>query len=45
MRFDDGAVYAAGDVAEFDGQLPGLWATAAAQAEVAAENVAGGDRS
>src|SRR4051794_905819 len=45
MRTEDPAVYAAGDVAEFDGQLPGLWPTALAQAEVAAENVAGGNRS
>ncbi|MFG1793136.1 FAD-dependent oxidoreductase [Nocardia sp. NPDC049149] len=38
-------VYAAGDVAEHRGQVPGLWAIAAAQAEIAAENALGGDRS
>ena len=44
MRTDDPTIYAAGDVAEWEGELPGLWPTAVAQAEVAAENVAGGDR-
>jgi nitrite reductase (NADH) large subunit len=44
MRTSDPTVYAAGDVVEYGGQLPGLWPTAVAQAEVAAENVAGGDR-
>jgi NAD(P)H-nitrite reductase large subunit len=44
MRTSDPAVYAAGDVAEYDGQVPGLWPTAVAQAEVAAENVAGGEK-
>jgi NADPH-dependent 2,4-dienoyl-CoA reductase/sulfur reductase-like enzyme/ferredoxin len=44
MRTNDPAVFAAGDVAEFDGQVPGLWPTAVAQAEVAAENAAGGDK-
>ncbi len=44
MRTDDRAVLAAGDVAEYDGQSPGLWPTAVAQAEVAAETVAGGDK-
>jgi NAD(P)H-nitrite reductase large subunit len=44
MRTDDPAVLAAGDIVEFDGQLPGLWPTAVAQAEVAAENAVGGER-
>lgn len=44
MRTDDPAVAAAGDVAEYEGQLPGLWATAVAQAEVAADTVAGGEK-
>lgn len=37
-------VYAAGDVAEFEGRLYGLWPAAVAQAEVAAVNALGGDR-
>lgn len=44
MRTVDPNILAAGDIAEFDGQTPGLWPTAVAQAEVAAENAAGGDR-
>ncbi len=44
MRTDDPSVLAAGDVAEFEGQLPGLWPTAVAQAEVAADTAAGGDK-
>jgi NADPH-dependent 2,4-dienoyl-CoA reductase/sulfur reductase-like enzyme/ferredoxin len=44
MRSSDPAILAAGDVAEFDGQVPGLWPTAVAQAEVAAENAVGGDK-
>ena len=40
MRTDDPQILAAGDVAEFGGQLPGLWPTAVAQAEVAADTVA-----
>jgi nitrite reductase (NADH) large subunit len=44
MRTDDPAVLAAGDVAEHGGQLPGLWPTAVAQAEVAADTAAGGDK-
>ena len=39
----DPAIFAAGDVAEWDGQIPGLWPIAVAQAEVAAENAVGGD--
>jgi nitrite reductase (NADH) large subunit len=37
-------VYAAGDVAELDGQVLGLWPVAVSQAEVAATNAVGGDR-
>jgi nitrite reductase (NADH) large subunit len=37
-------VYAAGDVAEYDGQIYGLWPAAVEQAEVAAVNAVGGDR-
>jgi NADPH-dependent 2,4-dienoyl-CoA reductase/sulfur reductase-like enzyme/ferredoxin len=44
MRTSDPTIYAAGDVVEYGGQLPGLWPTAVAQGEVAAENAAGGDR-
>jgi nitrite reductase (NADH) large subunit len=44
MRTDDPAILAAGDVAEFAGQVPGLWPPAVAQAEVAAENAVGGDK-
>ena len=40
----DPAIFAAGDVAEWNGELPGLWPTAVAQAEVAAENVVGGEK-
>jgi NADPH-dependent 2,4-dienoyl-CoA reductase/sulfur reductase-like enzyme/ferredoxin len=38
-------IYAAGDVAEFKGRLYGLWPAAVAQAEVAALNALGGNRS
>jgi nitrite reductase (NADH) large subunit len=44
MRTNDPAILAAGDVAEFANQVPGLWPTAVAQAEVAAENAVGGDK-
>ncbi len=44
MRTGDPDILAAGDIAEFGGQTPGLWPTAVAQAEVAAENAAGGDK-
>jgi len=40
----DPAIFAAGDVTEWNGELPGLWPTAVAQAEVAAENVVGGEK-
>ena len=44
MRTEDPHIFAAGDVAEFRAQTPGLWPTAVAQAEVAAENAAGGEK-
>jgi NADPH-dependent 2,4-dienoyl-CoA reductase/sulfur reductase-like enzyme/ferredoxin len=44
MRTSDAAILAAGDVAEFAGQVPGLWPTAVSQAEVAAENAVGGEK-
>lgn len=44
MRTSDPDIYAAGDIAEHHGELPGLWAAATAQAEIAAENTAGGER-
>lgn len=44
MRTSDPHILAAGDVAEYERQTPGLWPTAVAQAEVAAENAAGGDK-
>ena len=34
-------IYAAGDVAEFDGQIPATWLTAAIQGGIAASNMAG----
>ncbi len=43
MRTSDPNIFAVGDVAEFEGQIWGLWAVAVAQAEVAGKNVAGGD--
>jgi NADPH-dependent 2,4-dienoyl-CoA reductase/sulfur reductase-like enzyme/ferredoxin len=44
MRTDDPDILAAGDVAEHGGQLPGLWPTAVAMAEVAADTAAGGEK-
>jgi nitrite reductase (NADH) large subunit len=44
MRTGDPTILAAGDIAEFAGQTPGLWPTAVAQAEIAAENAVGGDK-
>ncbi|MFM2057356.1 MAG: hypothetical protein RLY71_1741 [Pseudomonadota bacterium] len=44
MRTSAPDVYAAGDVAEYLGQMPGLWAIAAEQAEVAALNALGLER-
>ena len=43
MRTGVPDVFAAGDVAEHKGQVPGLWPTAVRQAEVAAANALGGD--
>jgi NAD(P)H-nitrite reductase large subunit len=43
MRTSAPHVYAAGDVAEFKGQVYGLWPVAVGQAEVAARNAVGGD--
>jgi NAD(P)H-nitrite reductase large subunit len=37
MRTSDERIFAAGDVAEFDGQIAGLWPAAVEQARVAAE--------
>lgn len=42
MRTSDENIYAVGDVAEFGGQVSGLWPPAVEQAEVAAINIAGG---
>jgi NAD(P)H-nitrite reductase large subunit len=44
MRTSDPAVLAAGDVAEWRGQVLGLWPSAVAQAEVAADNAVGGSK-
>jgi nitrite reductase (NADH) large subunit len=43
MCTSDPNIYAVGDVAEFEGQIYGLWAVAVAQAEVAGKNIAGGN--
>ncbi len=43
MRTNVEAIFAAGDVAEFDGKVYGLWPIAVDQAEVAAINAVGGD--
>ncbi|WP_238846597.1 FAD-dependent oxidoreductase [Nocardia arthritidis] len=45
MRTGIRDVYAAGDVAEHRGQVLGLWPIAAEQAQIAAENALGGNRS
>ena len=45
MRTNDESVYAVGDVAEYDGQIWGLWPVAVQQARVAATNIAGGEAS
>jgi nitrite reductase (NADH) large subunit len=44
MRTADPAVLAAGDVAEWRAEVLGLWPTAVAQAEVAADNAVGGSK-
>ncbi len=42
MRTSAPEIFAAGDVAEYDRQLPGLWAVAVEQARIAANNAVGG---
>jgi nitrite reductase (NADH) large subunit len=44
MQTGDPHILAAGDVAEFEGLLPGLWPVAVAQAEVAADVAVGGTK-
>jgi NADPH-dependent 2,4-dienoyl-CoA reductase/sulfur reductase-like enzyme/ferredoxin len=44
MRTSDPAILAAGDVAEHGGAVDGLWPVAVEQAEVAADNAVGGDK-
>jgi NADPH-dependent 2,4-dienoyl-CoA reductase/sulfur reductase-like enzyme/ferredoxin len=44
MRTSDPHILAAGDVAEYNGEVFGLWPTACDQAEVAAANAVGGDK-
>jgi NAD(P)H-nitrite reductase large subunit/ferredoxin len=44
LRTSDPDIYAVGDVAECGSEHLGLWPSAVEQAEVAAENVAGGDK-
>ncbi|MBK7768502.1 MAG: FAD-dependent oxidoreductase [Sulfuritalea sp.] len=43
MATRDAAIFAAGDCAEFDGEIPGLWPTAVEQGRVAGANAVGGD--
>lgn len=43
MRTADYSIFAAGDIAEFEGRVSGLWPSAVEQAEVAAINALGGD--
>ncbi|MBL8474280.1 MAG: FAD-dependent oxidoreductase [Rhodocyclaceae bacterium] len=44
MRTNVPGIYAAGDVAEYKGNLYGLWPAAVTQAEIAAVNALGGER-
>lgn len=44
MRTSDPHIWAVGDVAEFNGRVWGLWPVAVEQAQVAAVNIAGGDK-
>lgn len=44
MRTSDPRIFAAGDVAEYDGEVYGLWPTACDQAEVAGANAVGGEQ-
>ena len=41
MRTSDADVFAVGDVAEVDGRLPSLWASATEQGRIAARNIVG----
>ena len=43
METSQANIYAVGDVCEFDGKVPGLWAIATEQARVAAINAIGGE--
>ena len=43
MRTSDPAIFAAGDVAEFEGRIWGLWPMAVEQGRIAALNALGGD--
>ncbi len=45
MRTSDASIFAAGDVAERDGIVYGLWSAAVKQAEIAAVNALGGNES
>ena len=42
MRTSDASIFAAGDAAEFGGQVAGLWPTAVEQGRIAAVNATGG---
>lgn len=42
LRTSDPAIWACGDVCEFDGQIPGLWPVAVEQGRLAAANALGG---
>lgn len=44
LRSSDPAVYAVGDVAEYESRIYGLWPAAVEQGEIAAENALGGER-
>jgi len=44
LRTSDPDVFAAGDLAEHDGKIYGLWPAAVQQGEIAAENAVGGTR-
>jgi nitrite reductase (NADH) large subunit len=44
LRTSDPGIFAAGDVVQWEGGVLGLWPVAVEQAEVAAENAVGGDR-
>ena len=44
LRTSDERIFAAGDTAEHRGRIYGLWPSAVEQAEIAADNVVGGDR-